>query len=357
MRASGRDHRQQATVDQPHPAGREPGARKGANGVVQQGRDVIRSAVRGVGVAVVHVVTGADDRYVAPWHDEQEPSVDHAATGVRRRHAVDDQVHGPRQPRRRHVDRCAHEPRQDRAGPRAGGVQDGSGPHVEPLAGPPILDLGAGHLAPGAHQRPCLDVVGGRGAAGHRRLHRRQRHPLGLAQLIVDPHGAAGHAGRVDERVQLQTLAARHDPARRQPEALVVDAGVAVGPDRVGHRQRRTQGQGTPGEMAVGGDTEGERPHQVRRHHGQGPPFADEPPHLRQAEGLQRPQAAVQGLQAVEGRAAAEVAAVDEGDAQAALGGVPGGERAVDPGADDQQIEGLIRQPAHVAHHPQGIVR
>ena len=53
---------------------------------------------------------------------------------------------------------------------------------------------------------------------------------------------------------------------------------------------------------------------------------------------------------------AAEVAAIDQRDPQAALRRVPRGQGAVDAGADDEQIEGVVGQPAQVAHQPASIV-
>ncbi len=207
--------------------------------------------------------------------------------------------------------------------------------------------------SPGPHQRPRLDVVGGHCAAGHSRLHRRQHHPLGLPHLVVEPHRAAGDAGRVDERIELRGTVARHDAAR----AAV--AGTRRRCRRCGRRPTASvtaraarSARALRVEMAVGRDTEGQGLHQVRRHAGHGPAFADEQPHLRQAQALQRSQAAVQRLQAVEGRAAAEVAAVDQRHPQAPLRRIPCGQGAVDAGADDEQIEGVVRQPAQIAHQP-----
>ena len=81
-----------------------------------------------------------------------------------------------------------------------------------------------------------------------------------------------------------------------------------------------------------------------------GAPLAHVLAQLVEAEALQAADAAVQGLGVVEGRAAADVTAVEQGDAQAAQRGVPGDGGAVDAGADHHQVERLA-QAIQVALH------
>ena len=71
----------------------------------------------------------------------------------------------------------------------------------------------------------------------------------------------------------------------------------------------------------------------------QRPPFAQVLAHLGDVAALERAHAAMHGLGVVEGRAAAEIAALDEGDGQATLGGIPRDRRAVDAGTHDEQVE------------------
>ncbi len=77
---------------------------------------------------------------------------------------------------------------------------------------------------------------------------------------------------------------------------------------------------------ARGRHAERQRPQQVRHHPRHRPAFADEEPHLGQAQRLQRSQPAVQRLVAVERGAGAEVAAIDQCDPQPALRRVPRGQ-------------------------------
>ena len=90
---------------------------------------------------------------------------------------------------------------------------------------------------------------------------------------------------------------------------------------------------------------------EMRHHSRQRAPLAQVLAHLGELAVLQRSHAAVDGLRVVEGGAGADVAAVDEGDFQAALRGIPGHRGAVDAGADYQQIVGFIGQPPQVASH------
>ena len=67
--------------------------------------------------------------------------------------------------------------------------------------------------------------------------------------------------------------------------------------------------------------------------------------------GLEGPQAAVHRLRVVEGTAAAEVAALDKGRRQAALGGVVRDGEAVDAPADDEHVESPRGEAGQVADH------
>jgi hypothetical protein len=91
--------------------------------------------------------------------------------------------------------------------------------------------------------------------------------------------------------------------------------------------------------------------HQVRRDTRERAPLPQIFAQLADLAVLQRAYAAVDGLRVVEGGAGADVAAVDEGDLQAALRRIPGHRGAVDAGADYQQIVGFIGQPPQVASH------
>jgi hypothetical protein len=96
---------------------------------------------------------------------------------------------------------------------------------------------------------------------------------------------------------------------------------------------------------------------QMRQNARQRAPLADEQPHLREVERLQRAQSAVQRLEVVEGGGRAEIAFVDDGDRQPALRGVPRRGDAVEAGADDNHVEFRVRQTAEVALHRPLIVR
>ena len=54
----------------------------------------------------------------------------------------------------------------------------------------------------------------------------------------------------------------------------------------------------------------------------------------------------------VERGAAAEVVSIDQGDAQAASGGIPGGHQPADAATDDEQIEAAGAERVQVASHP-----
>jgi hypothetical protein len=338
-------------MDQADRRGGQIGLREGTLGVAQERRHVGRLAVRHVRTAVVRVVARPDDRDLAPRHDEEVPPVDHAAARVIPGAARHHQVHRPRQPRRGRGRPPPRESMGQCSRPRTGGVDDGAGTDVEGRVGQPV--------AHAQHERavaPASELLGVHVGADGRAEGRRRRRgpgddPLGPAHLVVEPDGAARDLAVVDERVQAQALGARHDSPAGQPQVGVGDAVAAVVADRVGHRQRDPQGPGIPRGMPVGGHAEGQRVHQVRRHHRHGAALADEEPHLAQVQRLQRPEAAVQGLEGVERGGAAQIAAVDEGHRPAAPRRLPRGQRAVDPGADDHEIVGRIGQAGRVALH------
>ncbi len=109
--------------------------------------------------------------------------------------------------------------------------------------------------------------------------------------------------------------------------------------------------------LVVVGTTNGSGRYEVRGDADQRPALADEPPHLLDVHRLERPETAVQGLVVVKRGPAAEIAAVDQSDVEPALGRVPGRRGAVDAGANHQDVEASVRQPAEVAHHRSFIVR
>jgi hypothetical protein len=62
-------------------------------------------------------------------------------------------------------------------------------------------------------------------------------------------------------------------------------------------------------------------------------------------------QPAVDRLQAVPRGAAPEIARLDQGRGETALGGIPDGGRAHDPSPHDQQVEGPLREGVGVSLH------
>ena len=100
-----------------------------------------------------------------------------------------------------------------------------------------------------------------------------------------------------------------------------------------------TRGQG---EEAEGPDEGGGDGHE-------GPPLAHRLAQPRHVEPLEVAQAAVDRLQAVPRRAAAEVVRFQEGHAQPARGRFPGRGRAVDPAAHDHDVVHTAGQGVEIA--------
>ena len=140
--------------------------------------------------------------------------------------------------------------------------------------------------------------------------------------------------------------ACRRDAARdRRPRCGRGPADRRRGSRRVGEPVARDRAQCRRQER--------QRPHQVRGDAQQGAPLPHVLAQLVEAQALQAADAAVQRLGVVERGAAADVAAIDQGDAQAAQGRIPGDGRAVDARADDHQIERLaqpVQVPLHAAY-------
>ena len=89
----------------------------------------------------------------------------------------------------------------------------------------------------------------------------------------------------------------------------------------------------------------------MRRDAGPGAALANRFAKAHEIGGLQIAKAAVQRAVVIEGGAAAEVVAIDQGDAQPARGGIPGGHQPADAAADHEQIEGAGAERLQVASH------
>ena len=183
-------------------------------------------------------------------------------------------------------------------------------------------------------------MIGRGGARADSRLHERQAQAIRVVHLTVVPERTARDTGRVEARIPIETLGPRDHATGRQ---MLRRIGYVVPVERheVVDRQRRMQRGPTPHRMPVGGDEKRQRVHQVGRDAAEGATFSNELPHLLEIALLDRAQSAVNRLVAVERRARAEIAPIDQGDREPALRGLPGNRRAVDAGAHDQQIERL----------------
>ena len=130
---------------------------------------------------------------------------------------------------------------------------------------------------------------------------------------------------------------------------LWFDAGIAIAAqpavEAKGSRERKPPARGG----AVGADDEWKRAKEPGRDARHRAPFEDALASAAQACGLQRAQAAVDGLLVVEGGAAAEVASFDERRAQASAGGLVSDREAVDAAADHQHVVCRRREAREVA--------
>ena len=174
--------------------------------------------------------------------------------------------------------------------------------------------------------------------------------PVAVVHLVVEPLDAAGHAVRIDERVEIEAFVAGQQPTRRQSSGGG-ESVVPIARQQVVEREIETQQSSVAGDSAVCRDDERQGPDQMGRDAAQRPALSYEPAQRGDVAGLQRPNAAVQGLRAVERGAAAEVGAVDNGGAKAAQGRIPGCDRAVYAPADDEEVEGTGRQRREVSAH------
>ena len=173
-------------------------------------------------------------------------------------------------------------------------------------------------------------------------------HPIAVVHLAVEPLDAAGDPAGVDEGIQAQAFLARQHAAARQAPA----GRFRLLPHQpVREREVEAQERAVAGRPPAGGQHERHRPHEVRRDARQGPALPREAAQRGHVARLQRPDAAVYRLGAVERRAAAEVAAVDDGHRQSAQRGVPRRDGAVNAAAEHQQIERAGRQRRRVASH------
>src|SRR5690606_35072174 len=132
-------------------------------------------------------------------------------------------------------------------------------------------------------------------------------------------------------------------PRPRDPP-VAFHSPVAVGGHRLVHRESRTEDPAVWERAAHAGHYDRERLHEVRSGPEPHAPFHDGFPGTAQVEMLEIPQPAVHDAQAVLGRAAAEIATIDERRAQPAAHRFQRYARAGDATAHDQHVELRIRQ-------------
>ena len=349
--AAAGNHRQQPAMDQAHVAVRQAGVGECLARILQERLEVPPRHLQLIGAAVVRVVAGPEHRHVAPRHHEQVAAVDHPAARMIVHHLAGDDVHRAREAGRRRALRGRGQIRKQRRGPRPRRVHDHGAADHKAFAGQPIFHPHAGHAAVDHQEALRLHIVRGTGAGVHRGQQERQRHPVGALHLVVVPERAAGHALGRDHGVEAQGLFARHDLAIGEVDAGVRQPVVAAACHRVVDCEQRAPGQRAAHRRAFGGDNEGQRPQQVRDDAREGPPLADEQPHLREVERGQRPQAAMQRLEIVEGGGGAEIVLVDDRDRQPALRRVPRRGDAVEAAAHHNHVKLRVRQIAEISLH------
>ena len=190
------------------------------------------------------------------------------------------------------------------------------------------------------------------GSARDRFTQEGQGQTLAALHLCVVPERAA-RRGRPRAGRELAP-ASRSGPAgvRRREPLRGGKAAVAVEAQQVVQDQAQAEGFATLGPVAIGRHQEGQRPNEGGGHPQQGPSLAHGLAVVGQVEALQVPQAAVDRLEAVPGRARAEVHGFDEGHLQAAARGLVGGGDAVDAAAHHEQVVGHCGQRGHVPPHP-----
>src|SRR5262245_60588851 len=96
---------------------------------------------------------------------------------------------------------------------------------------------------------------------------------------------------------------------------------------------------------------ETQRANRIRRDPRKRAPFVDRLARARQVERLQIPEAAVDGPEMVERRAAAKVVPLDQRDRQAPLRRIVGDRQPVNAATDDEDVEGPCSQSIEVALH------
>ena len=200
------------------------------------------------------------------------------------------------------------------------------------------------------HELLGFGIVSGRGAAANRGGEQADRQPFGAVQLVVVPDGAAGDTRRIDERVEPQAFEARDRSTGRQGQAGIHAVVAVRGEEIVGGEKRRHDRAITHG-MAMGWDDEGQRADEVRRDDGEAASLPHELAHGRERAVLKRPDAAVYGLETVERRRRSEIAAIDEGRLQAPRRQLAEGGESIDAAANDENVEGLVRQALEVTNH------
>ncbi len=104
-------------------------------------------------------------------------------------------------------------------------------------------------------------------------------------------------------------------------------------------------------ERVIQRQREGRRAHGMRCDAGGRPPFAHRLARALHIERLQIAQAAVNGAEVIERRAAPEILAFDQRDREAALRRVVGNREAIDAPAHDEHVEGAAGQAIEVTVH------
>ena len=223
----------------------------------------------------------------------------------------------------------------DRVGPRSRGVHDGARAHFERVLAEPVAHRRAGDASALEVERGDLRVVERHGARRDRVDYVRD----GEARVVrggVEVDRAALKSLALQLRFRRQHLrgaqrAMLRDVSKRREQVVQPEAGVefpARNPGAAIHR---------PGEL--------QRPHEMRRSLEQDPALAARFEHQMKKSVFEIPHAAVHEPRRPARRAAREIVALDERDRKSPQRGVARNSRAVDPAADDEDIETLAREP------------
>ena len=252
------------------------------------------------------------------------------------------------QPGRRSAGRLRSLFAEDLGGPGAGGIDDERRPHVEDVAGQPIARPDPGNCGPAAQNGQNVRIIDGCGFTSHHRLDEGDREPFRAVQLVVVPDGASGDPAGVDERVELETLGAGNHAAGGQPPRRVYPL-VAITCEQIvaGQEGAHQRARMPPARR----NDEWQHANEVRRDAGNLAALAHELTDARERALLQLPDAAVQGLEAVERSAGREIIALDEADGHAASRELVSDGQPVDAAAGDDRVEGRGRQALQVPLH------